>query len=551
MSVRLPDHLDLIACAPDGIKKLRGLILELAVRGKLVKQVPDDEPASELLKRIAKERVLLEADGVCRKSKATSAFGADDEIFSLPTNWEWSRLGVISEKLTDGSHNPPRDAESGIPMLSSQNVQDGWIDTSNPSRYLSEQDFVLEDARTKISQGDVLLTIVASIGRSAVVKSEHRKFALQRSVAVIQSKLLSDFLSLQLRAPPARRYYDKHGKGTAQKGIYLGKLGDMPIAVPPISEQDRIVAKVDELMALCDRLEAEQADSGAAHARLVETLLGALTQSADADELAANWLLLAAHLDTLFATDASLDALKQTILQLAVMGKLVPQDPNDEPAYQTFSGLKPIAAMQGNSANAGPAQWALYTYRSLTSLVTSGSRGWKDYYADSGAIFIRTQNIKTDRLVLDDVAYVNLPKSAEGMRSQVLQDDILITITGANVTKAARVEYQIPEAYISQHIALTRPRWPAISRWLHLCFISHGSARGTLEQLAYGAKPGLNLNNIRDLELPIPPLAEQHRIVAKVDEMMALCDRLKANLAESRGLEEQLAATLIESALAA
>jgi type I restriction enzyme S subunit len=131
------------------------------------------------------------------------------------------------------------------------------------------------------------------------------------------------------------------------------------------------------------------------------------------------------------------------------------------------------------------------------------------------------------------------------MRAQVSKDDILITITGANVTKTARVVEQIPEAYVSQHIALTRPRWAEMSEWLHLCFISHGSARGALEQLAYGDKPGLNLNNIRDLVIPIPPLAEQRRIVAKVDQLMALVDQLEAQLAASRATAANLLAALV------
>ncbi|HXH41723.1 MAG TPA: restriction endonuclease subunit S [Thermoanaerobaculia bacterium] len=126
------------------------------------------------------------------------------------------------------------------------------------------------------------------------------------------------------------------------------------------------------------------------------------------------------------------------------------------------------------------------------------------------------------------------------MRAQVLQDDILITITGANVTKAARVTYRIPEAYVSQHIALTRPRWSEMSHWLHLCFISPGSARGRLEQLAYGDKPGLNLNNIPELVLPLPPLDEQRRIVAKVDQLMALVDELETQLAASRATSAKL-----------
>ena len=125
------------------------------------------------------------------------------------------------------------------------------------------------------------------------------------------------------------------------------------------------------------------------------------------------------------------------------------------------------------------------------------------------------------------------------------KDDILITITGANVTKAARVEEQIAEAYVSQHIALTRPRWSSMSKWLHLCFISDGAARGQLAELAYGDKPGLNLNNIRELIFPVPPLAEQRRIVAKVEELLALVDELETQLVASRTVAQNLLAALV------
>lgn len=177
--------------------------------------------------------------------------------------------------------------------------------------------------------------------------------------------------------------------------------------------------------------------------------------------------------------------------------------------------------------------------------MTSGSREWKEYYSKVGAIFIRTQNIKTDQLVLDDVAYVDLPSSREGTRTRVLQGDILITITGANVTKAARVEDQLPEAYVSQHIALTRPRFREMSEWLHLCLVSHGAARGVLEKLAYGDKPGLNLNNIRDLVFLVPPLADQRRILKKVNQLMHLVDQLEAQLAASRVAGERLVEALL------
>jgi type I restriction enzyme S subunit len=318
-------------------------------------------------------------------------------------------------------------------------------------------------------------------------------------------------------------HLDVLGKGI-KPGLSRKEAYEVLIALPPLAEQKRIVAKVDELMALCDRLEAQQQERAARHAALARA---ALARFADAPT--------PANLNLLFHPSFAIAPadIRKTILTLAVQGKLVPQDTNDEPVKSSFAGFKSLDTEAIDNVGV-PSQWQLCTYRTLTSLVTSGSRGWKEFYSDSGAIFIRTQNIKTDRLVLDDVAFVLLPKSAEGMRAQVMKNDIMITITGANVTKAALVEEQIPEAYISQHIALTRPRWTEMSKWLHLCFLSHGSARGTLEQLAYGDKPGLNLNNIRDLVFPIPPRAEQRRVVAKVDQLMALVDQLETQLAASR-----------------
>jgi type I restriction enzyme S subunit len=351
-----------------------------------------------------------------------------------------------------------------------------------------------------------------------------------------------DFLVVAINCPRFRRLVSEQATGTTRSRISRSNLGVLPIPLPPLAEQKRIVAKVDELMALCDRLEAQQQERDVRQAALARA---SLARFADAPT--------PANLQFLFHPSYAIPPadIRKSILTLAVQGKLVPQDQNDEAAEVTFRGLKTLAPDSGDGSDL-PGRWVLCPYRNLTTLVTSGSRGWKEFYAQTGAIFIRTQNIKTDKLVLEDVAFVDLPKSAEGTRSQVLKDDILITITGANVTKAARVEAQIPEAYVSQHIALTRPRWSEMSQWIHLCFVSHGSARGTLEKLAYGDKPGLNLNNIRDLALPIPPLREQRRIVAKVDQLMALVDKLEAQLSAARAtgadLMEAVAAELTAEA---
>ena len=565
MSVVLSEHLPLLASAPDGIQKLRGLILELAVRGKLVPQDPNDEPASELLKRISKERTHLEAEGKIRKAKQLPPLGEDERPFDLPTPWEWSRLGIVSEKLTDGSHNPPPDFGSGLPMFSSQHVQDGWIDTSNPSRYLSAQDFESEDSRTKVSTGDVLLTIVASIGRSAVVTKEHGRFALQRSVAVIKSGLAPEFLSLQLRAPVARSYYDKHGKGTAQKGIYLGKLGEMPVAVPALAEQHRIVAKVDELMALCDRLEAEQAGADAAHARLVATLLGTLTQSSDAADLAANWQRLAEHFDTLFTTEASLEALKQTILQLAVMGKLVPQDPNDERASEL---LKRIAKERARLEATGkirksklvppvdederlfslPSGWEWIRF---AAVATTRLGKMLDAAKNRGELkpYLRNTNVQWFRFDLEDIKELRLDN--EELDELRLETGDLLICEGGEPGRCAIWREDTEEMYFQKALHRARPDGGTLAEYLQIV-LRQDAVSGSLERYFTGATiKHFSGEKLAAYAIPLPPVAEQHRIVAKVDELMALVDRLKADLAESRVQQDRLAVTLIESALKA
>lgn len=205
-------NMELLATAPGGVAKLRELILTLAVQGKLVPQDPADEPAGVLLQKIRAEKDRLIAEGKIKRDKPLAEIAEEEKPFGLPKSWEWSRLGALASKLTDGSHNPPRDSGAGYPMLSSQNVWEGGVvDFTSPTRYVGEADFLIENSRTAAVPGDVLLTIVASLGRSAVVPIGAPAFVLQRSVAVIRSGLNPEFCSLFLRSPVARAYYDLHG----------------------------------------------------------------------------------------------------------------------------------------------------------------------------------------------------------------------------------------------------------------------------------------------------------------------------------------------------
>ncbi|HEN8797677.1 TPA: restriction endonuclease subunit S [Pseudomonas putida] len=262
------------------------------------------------------------------------------------------------------------------------------------------------------------------------------------------------------------------------------------VPVPPAAEQARIAARLDELLAQVDILKAR---------------IGGIP--------------------------ALLKRFRQSVLAVAVSGQLT------EKWRSSLDTAKPLAS------------WKNCKIGDISSLVTSGSRGWADYYSDSGAIFIRSQDINTDELEISDTAFVKLPGSSEGKRTRVQYQDILLTITGANVGKVARVKQQIPEAYVSQHVALVRLYKPEYAPFIELFLKDIGSGRGVLLDLAYGGgKPGLNLSNIRDLLLPLPPIEEQIEIIRRVEQLFAFADQLEANVTKAQSRIDLLTQSILAKA---
>ena len=488
-----------VCVRPEDVKKVRGLILSLAISGKITSKEVSSEDISG--------------------------------TFFIPSDWKWCTLSEIA--ACRGSAKAGSDGIKPSDWILDMEDIDGATGTVHTRATFKERSSL--STKSAFKPGDVLYGKLRPY-LNKVVLADSPGFCTTEIIPITPGATIeSRYLQLVLRSPYFLTYVAKRSYGMKMPRLGTKDLESARIPRPPLAEQKRIVAKVDELMALCDRLEAQLKERDVKQAALAKAALAKFSEDPTQE-----------NLQLLFHPSFSIETadLRKSILNLAVQGKLCPQDANDEIAEKTFDGLK---ALSGDSYDGGgaPSQWVHCSYRSLTTLVTSGSRGWKEFYAEKGSIFVRTQNIKTDKLVLDDVAFVDLPKSAEGMRAQVLRDDILVTITGANVTKAARIEETIPEAYVSQHIALTRPRWSKMSEWLHLCFISHGSARGVLERLAYGDKPGLNLNNIRDLVIPIPPYAEQLRVVEKVKQLMALVDALEKQLEASQTTGEKLLEAMV------
>ena len=233
-------------------------ILDLAIRGKLVPQNPDDEPASILLERIRAEKEELIRQGKIKRDKKESVIfkGEDNSYYDIiiPQSWEFVNLSVVTLNISDGSHNPPPKKTKGVPLLSATNIYDNKINYTSATRWITEDEWIIENARTKIEVGDVLITIVGTIGRTAVV-SDATRFALQRSVAVMKPNMIvSKYLMYVLQAPMIIDWLNTNAKGNAQVGIYLKDLARLSFPLPPLAEQKRIVEAIEIAFAQLDEI---------------------------------------------------------------------------------------------------------------------------------------------------------------------------------------------------------------------------------------------------------------------------------------------------------
>lgn len=242
----------------------REAILSKAFSGELTEKWRGEnhtENARELLVKINDEKLKLWEDE-CKKAEDEGRkkpakpklktidemlIGAEEEPYKLPNNWVWTKLGDISLKLTDGSHNPPKNQNSNYRMLSAKNIFNRKINFFEDDRRISKEDFEKENIRTKLENNDILLTIVGTIGRTALVKATDINLTFQRSVAVIKTFILQEYLELFMNSKFFNQELYKNAKGTAQLGVYLNKLKDLKIVIPPLEEQKEIVRVLDKI----------------------------------------------------------------------------------------------------------------------------------------------------------------------------------------------------------------------------------------------------------------------------------------------------------------
>ena len=557
-----------------GIKKLRELILELAVRGKLVPQDPNDEPASVLLERISAEKAQLIKDKKIKKQKPLLEVNDNELPFDIPKGWEFVRLGRIGNIFNGNSVNARTKEElytntEGLPFIATKDVGYGFESLG----YFNGVCIPPDEPKFKVAKKGAVLICAegGSAGKKCGIAEMdvcfgNKLFANELFGGISPVYLLSNFLT--------KTFYDQFSASMTGiiGGISASKFAELIIPVPPVSEQVRIDLKVEELMALCDQLEQQTETSLDAHNLLVDTLLATLTDAQDAAELSDNWARLAEHFDTLITTDYAVEQLKQTILQLAVQGKLVPQDPNDEPASalierleeardewlkenlsdnpECSTMLKKLKKLQTPEPPFPiPNSWRCIHLIQLAQLLVDCHNKTAPY-ADEGIPIIRTTNIRNRRFNLNGVKYVT-EETYEywSRRCPPLPRDIMFT-REAPMGEAAI----IPEGKrwcLGQRTMLIRPMHEFVSEgYLLLALTEPGMLRRASANAVGATVKHLRVGDVENLKIQLPPIEEQYRIVAKVDELMALCDQLKTNLQQAQTTQLHIADAITEQALA-
>ncbi len=547
-----------------GINKLRELILELAVRGKLVPQDPNDEPASELLKRIAAEKAELVKQGKIKKQKPLPEISEEEKPFELPEGWEWVTLATVGEIVGGGtpkSDNPQFWAKNGIKWITPADLYGlkGKYITSG-ARDISPAGLSNSSARL-MPKGSVLFSSRAPIGYVAIADAElSTNQGFKSCVPYIKES--AEYIYYFLLA--SAKKIDAEASGTTFKEVSGAIVSKILLPLPPLSEQLKIVSRANELMSLCDQLEQQSLTSLDAHQQLVETLLGTLTDSQNAEELAENWTRISEHFDTLFTTEASVDALKQTILQLAVMGKLVPQDPNDEPASEL---LKRIAQEKAQLVKEGkikkqkslppisdeekpfelPEGWE-WSYLSDIGILARGRskhrpRNDPTLYADGTIPLVQTGDVARSNGCIN--TYSALYNQLGLSQSKLWNKGTLCITIAANIADSGILNFDA--CFPDSVVGFTPYENEIPVLYFHYFMMT---IKSTLEKFAPStAQKNINIDILSQLFFPCPPLEEFHRIVDKVQNLLSVCDVLRAYIQSAQQTQLHLADALTDAAI--
>jgi type I restriction enzyme S subunit len=551
----LLSNLNLLAQAPNGVARLRELILTLAVQGKLVPQDPSDEPASELLKKIRAEKDRLIAEGKIKRDKPLAEIAEEEKPFGLPQGWEWVRLNELLPDFQNGASSRGDAGGKSVTVLRLADIKNRRISLADTRQIPIAQRDIL---KYHVQVGDILITRVNGsadiVGQFNLCETAVDAIYCDHFIRMRVSNqwIEPTYLALVSESSLMRRRIKELFITTAgQKTVNQGHIGSLQFGLPPLAEQSRIVTRVEELMRLCDALEAKGQLEATQHAQLVSTLLATLTESETPAQLADNWHRIATHFDLLLDRPEAVDALEQTILQLAMRGLLVPQDPQDEPASELLKKIrtekdkliaegkikrdKPLPLIaEDEQPYVLPVGWEWARFGQIANIASNlvpPALHAKKWQVAPDCIEKATGRLLHKRTVAqaEIISPNHLFKPGQILYSKIrpsLSKAVLVDFEGLCSADMYPIESPLDSEYLLMYI-LSQPFLEQVS-------IAENRVK----------MPKLNQEALVAFTVAVPPLAEQSRIVTRVAQLRRLCADLRQRLTIARTQQALLAEVL-------
>ena len=550
MSVYI-ENFETIFGVKDNIQALRNKVLELAIKGKLVEKDPNDEPASELIKKIKTEKDRLVEEGKIKKQKSLATIEEDEIPFNIPDNWEWVRLNELADFI-DYRGKTPNKTASGIPLITAKNIKWGFI-SDTPEEFISESDYWEWMVRGIPDYGNIVFTTEAPLGNVARLLRKD-KFALAQRAITFKTHInvIDSFLLYALMSDGIRQMIFAKATGTTVLGIKASELKEILIPLPPMAEQNRIAAKIEFLMSEIDKLEESLEKKEQLMDLLPKAVVDAIGSCHTGEELKEQLQLVTENFETIFQTPESMQELRNVILQLAIEGKLVPQDPADEPASELVKRIQaerdklvkegkikkqqPLAPIEEDEILFEiPKSWEWVRLGSVTN------------YGDN--ITILPQEIKDSEWVLElediekntsriiDTVY-NSKRQSKSNKNRFEKGYVLYGKLRPYLKKVLVA----PSKGVCSTEIIAFKGYCGISADYIVNYLKSRYIDVLVNSITHGMNmPRLGTENARSLLFPLPPLAEQHRIVSKVELIMSLIDRMEERLRKKINLVENMA----------
>lgn len=553
----LEQHFDTAFAAPDGINKLRELILTLAMQGKLVPQDPSDPPASQLLKDIEAEKSRLWRDGKIKASKPIPEINPAEMPYELPDGWSWARLASIGNIFNGNSINASeKDANyrgvEGTPYIATKDVGYGVepLDYEN-GVFIPESQKQFRIAH----KGAVLICAEGgSAGKKCGITERDICFGNKLFANELFGAIPSRFILYVYLSPVFKAAFDAAMTGIIG-GVSIAKFVELPVPLPPLRQQHRIVAKIDQLMARCDELEKLRAEQAQKRREVHTAALRQLFDAQSSDSFAGTWQFMTQHFCDLYETKENVAELRKAALQLAVMGRLSDQGSNDGSVRDLLAKvrterhrlkiLEPLGSLQ-ESEPLGykiPNSWE---WRCLGDLLVSGpTNGFSPRAVDyetqvrSLTLSATTSGVfkgEYSKFIADDI-----PADSD---LWLRDGDILVqrgnTLEYVGVPAIYRGE---PNCYIYPDLMMKLRVSSELDTDYVYFAMSSEAGRDFLRARASGTSgtmPKINQKTLKSLPVPIPPIGEQRRIVAKINRLMNLCCALDAQIDAATSKQTEL-----------